>query len=105
MFPVATVCGAAKHAGETALFAGVITADTGEHTRWNHGMSSRATFFAILFRRTRPDNVANLHCKLSLLCPRHERPCRSRETSDVMHSGRFVCPIPEDYRAARGLVV
>ena len=36
MFPVATVCGAAKHASETALFAGVITADTGEHTRWNH---------------------------------------------------------------------
>jgi len=31
MFPVAAVCGAAKHAGETALFAGVITADAGEH--------------------------------------------------------------------------
>src|SRR5262249_12801319 len=61
------VAGAGKHAGETALFASVITADTGEHTRWNHGMSSRATFFAILFRRVRPDNVANLHCKLSLL--------------------------------------
>src|SRR5262245_9139988 len=67
MFPVATVCGAAKHAGETALFAGVITADTGEHTGWNHGMSSRATFFAILFRRVRLDNVAKLHWKLSLL--------------------------------------
>src|SRR5262245_50649936 len=74
MFPVATVCGAAKHAGESALFAGVITADTGEHTRWNHGMSSRATFFAILFRRVRPANVANLHCKLSLPCNSHEQP-------------------------------
>jgi hypothetical protein len=80
VFPVATVCGAAKHAGETALFAGVITADAGEHTGWNHGMSSRATFFAILFRRVRPDNVANLHCKLSLLCPRRERPRRRRTT-------------------------
>src|SRR5262249_17244177 len=67
MFPVATVCGAAKHAGETALFAGVITADTGEHTRWNHGMSSRSTFFAILFRCVRPDNVVSLRCILSLL--------------------------------------
>src|SRR5262245_7714799 len=35
-------------------------------------MSSRATFFAIL--RVRPDNVANLHCKLSLLRARRERP-------------------------------
>ena len=32
VFPVAIVCSAAKHAGETALFAGVITADAGEHT-------------------------------------------------------------------------
>ena len=37
VFPVAIVCSAAKHAGETALFAGVITADAGEHTGWNHG--------------------------------------------------------------------
>jgi hypothetical protein len=42
MFPVATVCGAAKHAGETALFAGVITADAGEHTGWNHGTVLRS---------------------------------------------------------------
>src|SRR5262245_33599715 len=35
-------------------------------------MASRATFFAIL--RVRPDNVANLHCKLSLLRARRERP-------------------------------
>src|SRR5262245_33916132 len=41
-------------------------------------MSSRATFFAILFRRVRPDNVANLRCKLSLLRPRDERPRRRR---------------------------
>src|SRR5262252_7725300 len=44
-------------------------------------MSSRATFFAILFRRVRPDNVANLHCKLSLLRARCERP-RGRRTAE-----------------------
>src|SRR5262249_56541496 len=66
MFPVATVCGAAKHAGETALFAGVITADAGEHTQdGTTALSSRARFCAIIFCRVRPDNVANLHCKLS----------------------------------------
>ena len=38
VFPVATVCCvAAKHAAETALFAGIITADAGEHIGWNHG--------------------------------------------------------------------
>ena len=31
MFPIGAVGGAAKYAGETALFAGVITADAGEH--------------------------------------------------------------------------
>ena len=31
MFPVGAVGGAAKHAGETTLFADVITANTGEH--------------------------------------------------------------------------
>src|SRR5262245_58951917 len=46
-------------------------------------MSSRATFFAILFRRVRPDNVASLRCKLSLLRARRERPrCRAAEQRD-----------------------
>ena len=31
MFPVSAVGGAAKHARETTLFAGVITADGGKH--------------------------------------------------------------------------
>jgi hypothetical protein len=31
MFPIGAVGSAAKHPGEAALFAGVITADTGEH--------------------------------------------------------------------------
>ncbi|MFZ2135593.1 MAG: hypothetical protein WAV78_01435 [Xanthobacteraceae bacterium] len=36
VFPVAAIGGATKHAGETALLAGVITADTGENIRWDH---------------------------------------------------------------------
>src|SRR5258706_12280417 len=64
VFPVASVCCvAAKHAGETALFAGVITADAGEHTGWNHGTVLPSKFSAIIFCRVRPDNVVNLCCK------------------------------------------
>jgi hypothetical protein len=56
VFPVAIVCCvAAKHAGETALFAGVITADAGEHTGWNHGTVLPSKICAIIFCRVRPD--------------------------------------------------
>src|SRR5262249_59436495 len=48
-------------------------------------MSPRATFLAILFRRVWPDNVANLHCTLSLLRIRPERPClRAAEQRDEL---------------------
>jgi hypothetical protein len=36
VFPVGAIGGAAKHAGETTLLAGVITADAGEYIRWDH---------------------------------------------------------------------
>src|SRR5262249_16177993 len=62
VFPVATVCGTAKHAGETALFAGVITADAGEHKGWNHGNVLPNYIFRHTISPVRPDNVANLHC-------------------------------------------
>jgi hypothetical protein len=37
VFPVGAVSGAAKHAGETTLLAGIVTADAGEHIGWGHG--------------------------------------------------------------------
>ena len=37
VFPAASVGGTAKHAGKTTLFAGVITADAGEHIGQVHG--------------------------------------------------------------------
>src|SRR5262249_37518548 len=59
MFPVAAgCCVAAKYAGETALFAGVITADAREHTGWNHGTVLPSKICAIIFCHVRPDNVA-----------------------------------------------
>src|SRR4029077_3071453 len=36
VFPVGAIGGAAKHAGETTLLAGVITADAGEYIRCDH---------------------------------------------------------------------
>ena len=36
VFPVATLCGAAKHASETALLTGVITPDAGKYIGWIH---------------------------------------------------------------------
>src|SRR5499427_7833515 len=58
-------------------------------------MSSRATFFAILFRRVRPDNVENLHCKLSLLRARRERPRgRAAERSQQFPPSEGDCHTP-----------
>src|SRR6516164_10226765 len=56
-------------------------------------MSSRATFCAILFRRVRPDNVANLHCKLSLLRARRERPRRRRAAEQRDEIAPFQWPM------------
>ena len=64
-------------------------------------MSSRATFFAILFRRVRPDNVENLHCKLSLLRARRERPRgRAAECSQQFPPSEGDChtPLPCEVR-------
>jgi hypothetical protein len=37
VFPIAAVGGTAKHAGETTLLAGIITADAGEKIGLGHG--------------------------------------------------------------------
>ena len=37
VFPIAAVGGTAKHAGETTLLAGIITADAGENIGLGHG--------------------------------------------------------------------
>jgi hypothetical protein len=58
VFPVAAVCCvAAKHAGETALFARVITADAGEHTGSNHGTVLPSKISAIICCRVRRNSV------------------------------------------------
>src|SRR5262245_61284260 len=61
-------------------------------------LSSRARFCAIIFCRVRPDNVANLHCKLSLLGT-------SRRSIRPMRFGGTVCTCLHHLRcAARGCV-
>jgi hypothetical protein len=65
VFPVSAVGRAAKNPGETALFAGVIAANTGEHIRWGHDTLLPARFCAMIFCREQPDNVVNLHYQRS----------------------------------------
>jgi hypothetical protein len=57
VFPVSAVGRAAKDPGETALFAGVIATNTGEHIRWGHDTFLPARFCAMIFCREQPDNV------------------------------------------------